>query len=591
MNRSEELFRQRRFGVFLHWGLYALPGGRWKGETMDYIGEWIQSKFRIPNEEYADFAAEFNPVRFNADEWIRLVKAAGANYIVYTAKHHDGFAMYDSGVSDFKIVKATPFGRDPLRELADACCKHDVALGIYYSHHLDWKEFDGGDPGPEYGKNFSGMSWGNDWDFPEHEKKDFNRYFDNKALPQITELLTNYGPVAELWCDCFLHIKKEHSEKLRLLVKKLQPECLINSRIGNNCGDFESLGDNQIMNGRAEKPVESPVTLNDTWGFKYDDENWKTPAEVAARLASLAGRDANILLNIGPGPDGSFPAGAVRVMEELAAWHKETRGMVAGSSPSPFPQEFDWGYCTVTGNRLNLFIRNRQPELRLAGIRNRVLAASVPFESGPGGLALKLPAGRRDSLLPVVTVELDGTPDIDCRLIPQNGVLTLGASQGKLRHGRQATLFGSTTLDAAAEKLEVAGHSLPVRDGTLSQWHNPTDRIEWELSFPEGGDYQVSVVTLQRCHGKPWTGKRTVELVWNGSPLPEKELVLDEELDKGVFRKGKSELGIIRIAPGEHGALSLRTARMYHESAADMNLAQLILTRKKTNMSTKRESL
>ena len=376
MSRSEELFRQRRFGIFLHWGLYALPGGRWKGETMDYIGEWLQSRFRIPNREYARLAEQFNPVRFNAEEWIQAIKAAGANYIVYTAKHHDGFAMYDSRVSDFNIVHATPFGRDPLKELAAACRRHDIALGIYYSHHLDWQEFDGGDPGPDHPKNLNGMSWGNDWDYPEYEKKKFDRYFESKALPQVTELLTEYGPVAELWCDCFLNISRKHSEKLRSLVKKLQPECLINSRIGNGCGDFESLGDNQVMNARADKPVESPVTLNDTWGFKYDDHNWKSPEAIAVRLASLAGRDANILLNIGPGPDGAFPMEAIKVLSGLARWHIENPDVIAGSAPNPFPQEFSWGYCTATGNQLNFFVRDWQPELRIEGIRNRVLSAS-----------------------------------------------------------------------------------------------------------------------------------------------------------------------------------------------------------------------
>ena len=576
-----EWFRNARFGMFLHWGLYALPGGRWKGETMDYIGEWIQSRFRIPNREYAELAKRFNPAGFDAAEWIRLAKAAGIRYIVYTAKHHDGFAMYHSKVSAFNITDATPFGRDPLRELADACREQQVGLGIYYSHHLDWHEPDGGDPSPACGKNRDGMSWGNDWDFPDRKAKNFDRYFEGKALPQITELLTGYGPVAELWCDCPLDMDRKYSEKLRALVKQLQPECMINSRIGNGCGDFESLGDNQIMLGRAALPAESPITLNDTWGFKYDDHNWKSPEFVARRLASLADRNANCLLNIGPGPDGRFPDGAVAVLKALAPWHRETAGMISGSTPNPFPQELPWGYCTATGNRLNLFIRDWTTPLRLNGIRNRVTAASVPFRQEGDSVILELPARQLESLLPTVTVTLDGPPRIDSRLMPQNGTLNLAPGTGRLIHGNGSADGVSTAAqrDEAGEATLQTQHSLPVRDGTLAQWHNPDDAIEWEVVFPEGGSYRVEVETVQRLHSHPWIGGRRVELCWNDNRI-EAELRCDRITDPGSYHPAAaSEIGTIQAAAGDTGILRLRTTALTDPAAGDMNLVGVWLTR------------
>lgn len=261
--KQKRWFSEARFGAFIHWGLYALPGGVWKGETMEYIGEWLQARFRIPNAEYAALAEQFNPTAFDAEEIVRRFRDAGIRYVVFTAKHHDGFAMYHSRVSRFNIVDATPFRRDPLAELAAACRKFGLRFGIYYSHCLDWHEKDGGDPGPDAPKN-KGMSWGNDWDFPDRKAKDFDTYFREKAIPQLTELLSRYGEISLLWLDCPITIRPKHALEIRTLVDKLQPECLINSRIGCGMQDFDSLGDNLFPVDGGETPVESAATLNDT---------------------------------------------------------------------------------------------------------------------------------------------------------------------------------------------------------------------------------------------------------------------------------------------------------------------------------------
>ena len=211
-------FPEARFGMFIHWGLYSIPGGIWQGREMEYIGEWLQSRFRIPNREYETLASRFNPERFDADAWCRTARDAGMRYLVFSAKHHDGFAMFHSRVDSYNVVDATPFGRDPLQELAASCRKFGLKLGIYYSQDLDWHHPDGGDPGPDAPKNH-GMSWGNDWDFPEYPVKNFRRYLDGKVIPQLKELLTGYGEISIFWFDCPLTISRSESEEIVALIR------------------------------------------------------------------------------------------------------------------------------------------------------------------------------------------------------------------------------------------------------------------------------------------------------------------------------------------------------------------------------------
>ena len=214
-------FHHDKFGMFIHWGLYSEAAGVWNGKTYFGIAEWLMRQAQIPAREYAALADRFNPAEFNAESWVNLAKSSGMSYIVITAKHHDGFAMFESQASTFNICHATPFRRDPIRELADACQREGMKLGFYYSQYQDWHEPDAA---------------GNTWDFPA--LGNFDRYLRNKALPQIRELLTNYGPVALMWFDTPGSISPAASQELLDLVRKLQPDCLVNSRIGNGLGDY-----------------------------------------------------------------------------------------------------------------------------------------------------------------------------------------------------------------------------------------------------------------------------------------------------------------------------------------------------------------
>jgi alpha-L-fucosidase len=247
-NRMEWL-RDTKFGLFIHWSLYSIPAGVWKGNEIPGIGEWIMNHSRIPIKEYEKHADKFNPVKFHADKWVKMAKDAGMKYVVITAKHHDGFAMYHSKVSSNNIFDATPFKRDPMKELADACKKYGLRFGFYYSQTQDWHELNAA---------------GNDWDFNGDNPPNFTQYLNDKVFPQVKELLTNYGSISVLWFDTPRFMTSKQSKELAELVHKLQPDCLIDGRIGNNMGDFQTKGDIKIPTGATSSDWDTPATMNDT---------------------------------------------------------------------------------------------------------------------------------------------------------------------------------------------------------------------------------------------------------------------------------------------------------------------------------------
>ncbi len=320
---NRQWFREAGYGMMAHWGLYSLLGGEYKGRRVNDYAEWIQSFMAIPNCEYELLAKSFNPVYFNADQWIRLAKDAGMKYFVFTSKHHDGFALWHSKADRYNVVDAAPFGRDVVSELAEACYKHGLKFGLYYSQELDWHHFHGG--GYDKFSGCSGVSWDNSWDFPEREKKDFSICFEEKIKPQVEELVKNYGDLLLMWFDVPHTITKQQSLELNSLVKKYQPDCLINSRIGNGAYDYVSLGDNEYptsfavdessdpnsLDGIKYSPYglyETAGTLNSSWGFKYYDQNWISPEEIAQRRKKLNDMGINYLLNVGPDGLGRIPS-------------------------------------------------------------------------------------------------------------------------------------------------------------------------------------------------------------------------------------------------------------------------------------------
>ncbi|MBR2951016.1 MAG: alpha-L-fucosidase [Lachnospiraceae bacterium] len=322
---GKEWFKEAKYGMMIHWGLYSILAGEWKGHRMGGIGEWIQQYYRIPKAEYEQLAKVFNPIYFDAEEWVKLAQDSGMKYMVITAKHHEGFCMYHTKVDRYNIVDATPFGRDVIGELSEACYKHGMKLGLYYSQDLDWHEPNGG--GWERGKTWAGATgnpgdayWVNNWDFPNDGQKNYTQCFEDKIKPQVTELMTRYGDICLIWFDTPSSISPAQSQELYDLVKHYQPECLVNSRIGNGLGDYCSTGDNEVDFDPSTKDFplfECPATLNDTWGYKSFDNNWKSREQVLGLLDRLNARGINYLLNVGPDALGRIPGPAQNIFRAV----------------------------------------------------------------------------------------------------------------------------------------------------------------------------------------------------------------------------------------------------------------------------------
>lgn len=330
-------FKEAQYGMMVHWGLYSLLAGEYGDEHSSSYAEWIQANLAIPNAEYGKLANAFNPVYFNAEEWVKLAKECGMKYFVVTSKHHDGFAMFHSKVDKYNVVDATPFGRDVIAEIGEACYKHGLKMGLYYSQDLDWHEEHGGgylsDPATS-----AGVTWENSWDFPNTEKKNFDICFRNKIYPQVEELLRNYGDLCLIWFDMPMTLKEEHSRALFDAIKKYQPDCLINSRLGNGAYDYVSLGDNEIPDSMPEnvefdpalmngidgfKPspyglYETAATMNHSWGYNAWDQDWKSAETIASIKKKLNGMGINYLLNVGPDGLGRIPAASKKILREVA---------------------------------------------------------------------------------------------------------------------------------------------------------------------------------------------------------------------------------------------------------------------------------
>ncbi len=386
-------FREAKFGLFIHWGLYAIPAGEWKGQPVAGIGEWIMNRAKIPVKEYEQLAAQFNPVKFNADEWVQLAVDAGMKYIVITSKHHDGFAMYGSKASPYNIVDATPFKRDPLKELAAACAKRSIRLGFYYSQAQDWHEPNGA---------------GNTWDYGPDDKKDFDQYLRAKAEPQVRELLTGYGPVCLIWFDTPRMMTPERSQRFIDIVHTLQPACLIDGRLGS-AGDYRSMGDNRIPNTVVKEDWEVPATLNRTWGFKKDDTDWKPPSDLVFKLVDIVSKGGNYLLNVGPTAEGVIPQASQDNLRALGRWLKVNGESIYGAGPTPFGDELgaisaiekdkdgkpvfkardEWRCTTKPGKLYIHLIKWPGPTFELSGVKGKVKKAYMLADPSRSRLKFK----------------------------------------------------------------------------------------------------------------------------------------------------------------------------------------------------------
>ena len=481
-----ELFDEGNYAMFIHWGLYSNLGNKYKGKTYYGIGEWIMSPnvAGIPVNEYKRLAGTFNPVDFDAKAIAQLAKDAGMKYIVITAKHHDGFAMYRSKACDFNIVDATPCSVDPMKALSAACREIGLGFGFYYSHSQDWT-FPGGRKGPSVDGNGKPAT--------------FDDYFIKKCLPQVTELCTEYGPIELIWFDTPGGMKKEYVQQLVDVVRKHQPKALVSGRAGHNLGDYKTLGDMEVPHKNVEGMWESVDTTNDSWAYAWYDENWKTPQEILRRLVACVGRGGTYMLNIGPDGKGAVPERAARSLREAGKWIRRYPQVVYGTDASPWGHALPWGDVTVKGNRLFLSVFDwpapgvegaASGKLYLPGLKTRIQSARllkggksepIAHRVSNGWNVFDLPTRAPEKLVSVIEVTLDGAPEADSTfgLDPNIGTELLvefaTATGVKIVRHRWMEKFGEWVVTHPARR-----------------W-SPGAKVVWDVDVQKPGDYHVSL--------------------------------------------------------------------------------------------------
>jgi alpha-L-fucosidase len=489
-------FREARFGMFIHWGLYSQAAGEWDGKPAPGAGEWIMNDLQIHPTDYARLVPQFNPEKFNAHEWVSIAKNAGMKYIVITTKHHDGFAIYPSALTDWSL-KSTPFKRDPLKELAVECQKEGITLCFYHSI-MDWHH-------PDYVPR---KSWHDGTDNPP----DFEKYVAFMK-GQLKELLTNYGPIGVLWFDGCWESSWTHERGTDLYnyLRTIQPNLIINNRVGSTAGWEEWFKDPAAVGGDFGTPEqaipaqgfganlawESCMTMNDTWGFKQSDQHWKTAETLVRNLIDCASKGGNYLLNVGPTGAGLIPDASIERLKAVGDWMKVNRKAIYTTSASPFSRQLPWGRCTTKLNGktttlyLHVFDWPHDGELLLPGLKNKVKSATLLASSkklsasqGEEGVTIGLPASASNPISSTVVLEIEGAPELEPMTIVQkkSGVVTLPASQANL-HG-------------TAFRYESGG---PLDD--IGYWTDPKDWADWDFKLKKAGKFQVSAIIAAPASG------------------------------------------------------------------------------------------
>ncbi len=481
-------FRDAKFGIFIHWGVYSVIGRH----------EWARQIFQIPQAEYDTYARRFNPVNFDADKWVDLAQTAGARYMVITSKHHDGFSIYRSSVSDYDM-KLTQYPGDPLKMLAEAARRKGMRLGFYHSI-MDW-----------HNKDYTPKRA---WEVPNpKEGGNLDRYIRDFMMPQIRELLTSHGPVAVLWFDGeWEHTNAEqHADEVFDFIRKLSPDTLINDRIfkrepGNRAdyGTPEQFVPATGMKDPSGKPIlwESCVTINtDSWGYNKYETEFKSERDLIRMLVEVVSKGGNLLLNIGPKPDGTIQDDFVSRLNAIGRWMKVNGDSIYGTTASPFARLPFFGRATAKGDTvyLHVFQWPAGGVLRVPGLDNKVqsarllanLAASLAVKRDGTDLLVSVPSDPPDEIASVIALTLDGAP----RPIPyvvranRSGAVILGAESCEIE----------TSFDQRAKKENFLGHVFVTR------WVRPDDVPTWTFAAPKAGRYKVAVTYGSGGKGAPFT--------------------------------------------------------------------------------------
>jgi len=486
-------FNQDRFGLFIHWGVYSVPAGEWDGKKN--YGEWFMEETKMPVSQYEKYAQQFNPVKFDARAWVKAAKAAGMKYIVITSKHHDGFGMYRSDLTDW-CIKSTPFQRDPLKELADACAAEGLRLCFYHSI-MDWHH-------PDWGQRRA-------WNDKATGTPDMDRYTDYMK-GQLKELLTRYGPIGILWFDGEWEKPWTHERGVDLYnyVRSLQPEIIINNRVGKGRAGMAGMdqGSERIGDyGTPEQNIpakgfgpgvawESCMTMNNHWGYNRADNNWKSTQTLVRNLIDCASKGGNYLLNVGPTSEGLIPEASLERLKQIGDWMKVNGQTIYGTSASPFSR-LPWGRCTtkVVGDETTLYLHvfdwPKDGKLVVPGLKNavksaRLLAGDQSLKSGKAGedVVVAVPASAPDAISSTVVLTIRGEPDVTALVIGQ-------AADGSVRLlASEADLNGEL-------KYEVGGGK-----DNIGYWLSPKDTASWSFKVTRPGKFQVVAEIASQGQGR-----------------------------------------------------------------------------------------
>jgi alpha-L-fucosidase len=473
-------WREARFGMFIHWGVYAVPAGSYNGRRIGGGGEWIMRLLKIPVADYKAFAGQFNPVKYDPDAWVALAKEAGMKYIVITAKHHDGFALFDSKASDWNVVDASPYGKDLLRPLEKACKKQGIKLGFYYSQAQDWVNPGGAKHGY---KEPAG------WD--PAQKGDFDDYLKNVAYRQIEEILSNYD-ISILWWDTPIWINRKRARLLSPLLK-LKPQIITNNRLGGWVHGDTATPEQRIPTVVAGGDWETCMTMNGTWGYKSYDHSWKSPKILIYNLVNIVSKGGNYLLNVGPKADGAFPEESICILKEIGKWMSVNSEAIYATQASGVPRQ-PWGCITAkkTGNDVRLYldlfnwpesgsikvpIRNKVKGCYLLADKNR----RIDTAAVEGGIRVKIEGDAPDEICSVVVMDIEGEVSVSGDMLSQDNK-------------------GEIVLPAAGAVIHNCSHGIPVRyesggkKDNIGFWQDHEAWLEWDFKVTEPGNFDVSIL-------------------------------------------------------------------------------------------------
>jgi len=548
-------FDGARFGMFIHWGVYAVPAGEWQGNKN--YGEWFMEETKMPVSQYEKFAQQFNPTKFNAREWVRMAKDAGMKYMVITSKHHDGFCLWDSELTDWDIGR-TPFKRDPLKELAEACREAGIKFCFYYSI-MDWHH-------PDWGTR-------RQWNDIAKGQPDMERYIAYMK-GQLKELITRYGPLGILWFDGEWESPWTHERGVDLYnyVRSLQPDIIINNRVGKGRSGMQGMDKGQGVGdyGTPEQEIpatgfgpgvywESCMTMNNHWGYNKHDQNWKSTKTLVQNLVDCASKGGNYLLNIGPTAEGLFPEASVQRLAEIGKWMHVNAESIYGTKASPF-KRLPWGRCTqksdgsFTTLYLHVFDWPEDGRLVVPGLKNDVAKAwlladpdrkELAVTSTSDAKVVSVPSGAPDQIDSVVVLRVRGQPEVTAAVTGQrpDGSVHLDVAE--------ATLHGNTLRYEPDSNKRCIGY-----------WTDANDWVEWEFHISRPGKFTAVVETAAQSDG----AKLTIE-VGNA------KLALDVPQTGNYSRFQRSEIGPIELAAGS----TRLTVRPVNTGWTPVNLRSIVL--------------